>query len=227
MGSKAEVMNMNSTVSTNGLDSHANGFHKTETQDKGIKKPTIRVCVAGAGGFIGSHVAHRLKNDPQQRYEVIGADVKRNKYMKEDEFCHQFLQEDLRNLESCLKVTKGCKWVFNFAADMGGMGYIQSNQASILYNNTMITFNMLEAARRNRVKRYLFTSSACVYPESKQKEEGNPGKQHHKLVPYSPSSFIKHSLSLLPASGHLWLLSSPLNGWIVIWAYLGSCEHRA
>jgi hypothetical protein len=118
--------------------------------------------------------------------------------------------------ESCLEVTKGCDWVFNFAADMGGMGYIQSNQAYILYNNTMITFNMAEAARLNGVKRYscalasfivttmssanartrvscvrvcvrvyvrvscgnvryLFTSSACVYPEHKQETEDNPG----------------------------------------------------
>jgi GDP-D-mannose 3',5'-epimerase len=55
--------------------------------------------------------------------------------------------------ENCLEVTKGCHWVFNFAADMGGMGYIQSNQAYILYNNTMITFNMAEASRLNGVKR--------------------------------------------------------------------------
>ena len=75
---------------------------------------------------------------------------------------------DLRSLENCKKAVRGCDWVFNLAADMGGMGFIQSNHSIILYNNTMISFNMLEACRQEGVKRYFYSSSACVYPEYKQ-----------------------------------------------------------
>lgn len=64
--------------------------------------------------------------------------------MAVDEFCDEFHKVDLRLLENCLKVTKGCQHVYNLAADMGGMGFIVSNQAVLLYNNTQISFNMLE-----------------------------------------------------------------------------------
>lgn len=146
----------------------------------------IVVLVAGAAGFIGSHMARRLKHDPAGRFTVVGADVRTNDYMQPDEFCDVFHQVDLRKRENCLEVTKGCHWVFNFAADMGGMGYIQSNQAYILYNNTMITFNMAEASRLNGVQRYLYTSSACVYPEHKQETEDNPGLREGDAWPARP-----------------------------------------
>lgn len=69
-------------------------------------------------------------------------------------FCHEFHLVDLRVYENCLKVCTGCDHVFNLAADMGGMGFIQSNHSVIMYNNTMISFNMLEAARNAGIKRY-------------------------------------------------------------------------
>ena len=69
-------------------------------------------------------------------------------------FCHEFHLVDLRLLDNCMKVTKDCDHVFNLAADMGGMGFIQSNHSVIMYNNTMISYNMLEAARLNDIKRY-------------------------------------------------------------------------
>ena len=68
-------------------------------------------------------------------------------------FCHEFILVDLRVFESCKKVCEGCDHVFNLAADMGGMGFIQSNHSVIMYNNTMISFNMIEAARQVGVKR--------------------------------------------------------------------------
>ena len=71
-------------------------------------------------------------------------------------FCHEFILADLRVFDNCLKVCKGCEHVFNLAADMGGMGFIQSNHGVIFYNNTMISFNMLEAARQAGVKRCVF-----------------------------------------------------------------------
>ena len=73
--------------------------------------------------------------------------------MTEDMFCDEFHLVDLRVMNNCLKVTEGVDHVFNLAADMGGMGFIQSNHSVIMYNNTMISFNMIEAARINGIKR--------------------------------------------------------------------------
>jgi len=101
---------------------------------------------------------------------VVCADWKRNEFMKEEEFCSKFILCDLREKKNCLEATKDCDEVYNLAADMGGMGFIQSNHSVILYNNTMISFNMLEAARVNKCGLFFFASSACVYPEYKQTE---------------------------------------------------------
>lgn len=125
----------------------------------------MKICIGGGAGFIGSHLSRRLL---KEGHTVIVADWKKNEFFTEKEYCSVFVLTDLRKLENCIKVTKGCDWVFNLAADMGGMGFIQSNHSVILYNNTMISFNMLEACRRNKVKRILYTSSACIYPENKQ-----------------------------------------------------------
>jgi len=118
--------------------------------------------VGGGGGFIGSHLAKRLL---EEGHYVVCADWSRNEYFKESDFCSEFQLVDLRDLQLCLKATEGCDVVFNLAADMGGMGFIQSNHSVILYNNIMLSFNVLEAARQNGVKRFFYSSSACVYPE--------------------------------------------------------------
>jgi GDP-D-mannose 3',5'-epimerase len=78
-------------------------------------------------------------------------------------------------LDNCLKASAGCDWVFNLAADMGGMGFIESNHSVILWNNTMISFNMLESARRNGCKRFFYSSTACIYPEHIQATEDVAG----------------------------------------------------
>jgi GDP-D-mannose 3',5'-epimerase len=127
-----------------------------------------KVCIGGGAGFIGSHLAKRLK---REGWHVVAADWKRNEFMKESEFCDEFRLVDLRDLNACLEATKGCEHVYNMAADMGGMGFIQSNHSLILYNNMMISFNMAEAARRNGVQRFFYCSSACIYPETLQTEE--------------------------------------------------------
>ena len=75
---------------------------------------------------------------------------------------------DLRRWENCLKSTEGIEEVYALAADMGGMGFISSHHAQILHNNSLINIHTLDAARQNGVKRYLYTSSACIYPEFKQ-----------------------------------------------------------
>ena len=87
---------------------------------------------------------------------------------QEEMFCDEFILADLRLFENCQKVLKGCDHCFNLAADMGGMGFIQSNHSVIFYNNVMISFNMMEACRVENVTRVFYASSACIYPEGAQ-----------------------------------------------------------
>ena len=122
-----------------------------------------RVLVTGAGGFIGHHLVTFLK---QQGYWVRGADQKTPEYSKTD--ADEFLLLDLRRWENCLTATRGVEEVYALAADMGGMGFISAHHAEILHNNSLINLHTLDAARENGVKRYLYSSSACVYPEYKQ-----------------------------------------------------------
>jgi len=143
----------------------------------------LRVCIGGGAGFIGSFIAKRLK---EEGCYVICADWKDNEFMKPEEFCNEFHKVDLRLLDECLKVTKDCAHVYNLAADMGGMGFIVSNQSVLLYNNTMISFNMLEAARQNSVKRYFYSSTACVYNEALQLDPNNPGLTENMAWPARP-----------------------------------------
>src|SRR5690606_37789896 len=98
-------------------------------------------------------------------HHVVVSDWNTNDYFKQEEYCSEFMLLDLRRLDNCLKASRGCDVVFMLAADMGGMGFIQSNHSVILYNNTMMSFNMMEAARQNHVKRYFYSSNDCVYPE--------------------------------------------------------------
>jgi GDP-D-mannose 3',5'-epimerase len=122
-----------------------------------------RVLITGAGGFIGHHLVSYLK---RLGYWVRGVDIKYPEYCATD--ADEFLLRDLRRWENCLRATEGVEEVYALAADMGGMGFISSHHAQILHNNSLMNIHTLDAARENGVKRYLYTSSACVYPEYKQ-----------------------------------------------------------
>ena len=134
-----------------------------------------RALVTGAGGFIGHHLVTYLKG---LGYWVRGADLKHPEYAPSD--ADEFLITDLRRWESCLEATRGVDEVYSLAADMGGMGFISKYHAQILHNNILISTHTLDAARENGVGRYLFSSSACIYPEYLQTEtEVTPLKEEH------------------------------------------------
>ena len=122
-----------------------------------------RVLVTGAGGFIGHHLVKLLK---AEGYWVRGADVKEPEF--EPTEADEFFKLDLRSAEAASRATSGIDEVYALAADMGGMGFISNHHAQILHNNSLINLNTLEAARLSGVKRYLYSSSACVYPEGLQ-----------------------------------------------------------
>lgn len=124
-----------------------------------------RVLVTGAGGFIGHHLVRYLV---ERGCYVRGVDVKYPEY--EPTAAHDFQILDLRRWDNCLQATAGMEEVYGLAAEMGGIGYIESNKAVIVRDSTMINMNSIEAARVNGAKRFLFTSSACVYPGYRQKE---------------------------------------------------------
>lgn len=124
-----------------------------------------RILVTGAGGFIGSHLVKYLK---QKGAWVRGVDIKRPEFSATE--ADEFDLLDLRRWENCLAATEGVDEVYALAADMGGMGFISNHHAQILYNNSLIDLHTIEAARENGVKKYLYTSSACIYPEHLQED---------------------------------------------------------
>ena len=122
-----------------------------------------KILVTGVSGFIGSHLAKYLSQKPDTL--VIGVDIKQPEYFLG---ASKFFCQDLRNEDECKICTYGFDEVYHLAADMGGMAFISKYQSQILHNNSLIDINMLEAARINGVKKFFYSSSACIYPEYKQ-----------------------------------------------------------
>jgi nucleoside-diphosphate-sugar epimerase len=142
---------------------------------------SAKVLVTGAGGFIGHHLVSYLKG---KGYWVRGADLKLPEYAPTAADDFQVL--DLRRWENCLKATDGIDEVYALAADMGGMGFISANHATILRNNSLINIHTLDAARVNGATRYLYTSSACIYPEYKQLEANVTPLKEEDAYPAAP-----------------------------------------
>ena len=140
-----------------------------------------RVTVTGAGGFIGHHLVRFLKS---KGYWVRGVDIQAPRF--EESRADEFHVSDLRNLEACRQAVEGSSDVFQLAADMGGIGYITSVHASLTRNNILINSNLLEASRTANVRRYLYTSSACVYPSFLQSEEAIRPLRETDAIPADP-----------------------------------------
>ena len=140
-----------------------------------------RVLVTGAGGFIGHHLVAQLKRGGAW---VRGVDLKHPDYTPTA--ADEFEIRDLRRWDDCLEATRGVDDVYALAADMGGMGFISSHHAQILHNNLLISTHTLEAARYNGVKRYLYTSSACIYPEYLQTDVNVQPLKEQDAYPAQP-----------------------------------------
>ena len=142
---------------------------------------STRALVAGAGGFIGHHMVNHLL---KQGYWVRGVDVKAPEY--EASPAQEFELLDLRKWDNCLLATRGVDEVYNFSADMGGIGYINSHHADSASNNVLISTHLLEASRVNGAKRLFFASSACVYPQDIQNSPDVTPLKEEDAYPYDP-----------------------------------------
>ena len=142
----------------------------------------MKFLICGAGGFIGGHLTSKLM---EEGHEVVCADVKPLEYWfqsfdKNKNFCL-----DLKEYENCLKVSKNVDYIYNMACNMGGMGFIENNKAECMLS-VLINTNMLRACLENKVKKYFFSSSACVYNGQKQKETFVPGLKESDAYPAEP-----------------------------------------
>lgn len=142
-----------------------------------------KVLVTGAGGFIGHHLVKFLKS---RGYWARGVDIKKPEF--ERTLADQFLLLDLTNKDNCLKATKGMEHVYNLAANMGGVGFIETVHAQLMHDNVLIDTNMLEAAKENAAQRFFYSSSACIYPIYKQKKRKNPGLKESDAYPANPDN---------------------------------------
>ncbi len=144
-----------------------------------IKK---KYLVCGAGGFIGGHLVENLRNEG---HEVVCADNKPYEYWFQINESNKNYSLDLKEYENCLTVTDGVDYIYNMACNMGGMGFIENNKAECMLS-VLINTNLLRACLVNKVKKYFFSSSACVYNATKQNTVFIPGLKEEDAYPADP-----------------------------------------
>ena len=140
------------------------------------------ILVCGAGGFIGGHLVADLRGRGNQ---IRAVDSK-----PPEEWYQRFadvdnLQLELRDLHDCERAVRGCDWVYNLAADMGGMGFIELNKGLCMLS-VLINTHLLMAARKFGVQRFFYSSSACVYNADKQRDPNVAGLKEEDAYPAMP-----------------------------------------
>ena len=146
---------------------------------------TKRVLVAGAGGFIGGHLVRRLK---AEGYWVRGADIKQHEFS--ESAADEFLLGDLTDVNNTRAAVAGIDEVYQLAADMGGAGYIFTGEhdSAVMHDSAMINLHMLEEGHKAGVKKFFYSSSACIYPEYNQLDPDNPKCSEESVYPAAPDS---------------------------------------
>ncbi len=145
-----------------------------------------QALVCGAGGFIGSHMVKRLKSEG---FWVRGVDLKYPEYSPT--LADDFVIGDLRDQLICRDIVdRKFDEVYQFAADMGGAGYIFTGEhdADVMHNSATINLNMVEACRKRNIKRVFYSSSACMYPAYNQEDPDNPNCAEGSAYPAAPDS---------------------------------------
>jgi GDP-D-mannose 3',5'-epimerase len=149
---------------------------------------TKKIVVLGGGGFIGGHLAKRLKSDGNW---VRICDIKRHEYFDHNEICDEFIVGDLTNPNVVsLVIDNTIDEVYQLAADMGGAGYIFTgkNDANVMYNSALINLNVAHECVHKKVKKLFYSSSACMYPEHNQLDPNNPNCEESSAYPANPDS---------------------------------------
>lgn len=147
-----------------------------------------KIVVLGGGGFIGGHLAKRLKEEGNH---VRVCDIKKHEYFFQDEFCHEFILGDLTDPKVVeLVIEEGVDEVYQLAADMGGALYIFTgeNDANVMYNSATINLNVAHECVKKKVKKVFYSSSACMYPEHNQLDPLNPNCEESSAYPANPDS---------------------------------------
>ena len=142
----------------------------------------MRILVAGAGGFIGGHLVKSLL---EEGHDLVCADLKPIElWFQSFDKCENF-SLDLKEYENCIKVSSNVDYIYNMACNMGGMGFIENNKAECMLS-VLINTNFLRACLKNSVQKYFFSSSACVYNASKQRETFIQGLKEDDAYPADP-----------------------------------------
>jgi nucleoside-diphosphate-sugar epimerase len=144
-----------------------------------------RILITGGNGFIGTHIARHLLHEGNF---VRVVDINPNEFML-GKYCSEELRLDLRKWRNCLAATKEMDKVYNLAANMGGIGFITKVGADVMRDNSLMNTYLLEACRRNKTKRYFYSSSACVYPTYRQTDPDVKGLKEDDAYPADPDNF--------------------------------------